>query len=280
MPYVLSHDGLQLHVRDLGEGMPLVFVHGNNLDAVTWDDLATSLLAEGFRCIAYDQRGFGRSDMTGRFSYDLLAADLDAVLGALDLREVVLVGYSMGCGAISRYAARYGSERIAGAVFIGTVTPCVVQGAQRDGIPVHELQQVIDATIADRPALFASLLDAFLEPGTSAEMRRHVLELSLRPPLASAIACARIGISEDADFSEDLTAFTKPLELIHGDRDSFAPFSLTAARTAELVAHARVNVYEGGNHGIVFSMKERLRDDVARFVRGMSLRDERLASAR
>lgn len=274
MATIHTNDGISLHVDERGAGPVIVFVHGNNFDSSCWEYFMAALPERGFRCIAHDRRGFGRSDRTNAaYSYDLLADDLAAVLEQLDLCNATLVGHSVGCGEIVRYVSRYGTDRVAGVILTGTATPSIRQTPETpDGIPEEALQAVIDQTLKDRPAYFSSLIEEFVYPGLSAEMKAYLLDLTYRTPLASAVDCAKLSLRPGSDFTDDLRAMTKPALIVHGGRDTFFPLQLTAMRTARLLPDSELKVYENGGHGFIFSMNERLLEDVAGFARKVAVK--------
>jgi non-heme chloroperoxidase len=265
---IRTSDGISLYAKQSGTGPAILFVHGNNFDSACWDYFMASLPERGFRCAAYDRRGFGRSDSANAlYSYDSLADDLASVISELDLSEVTLVGHSVGCGEIARYMSRSGGERVAGAILIGTATPSVLQTPENPtGIPAEALQAVADGTLEDRPGYFSSLVDEFVRPGVSEQMKAYLLDLTYRTPLASAVDCAKLSLRPGSDFTHDLRTMAKPTLIIHGDEDSFFPLQLTALPTAELVRGSELEVYENAGHGLIFSMQERVRNDIASFV--------------
>jgi non-heme chloroperoxidase len=273
MATIHTNDGISLHVEERGAGHAIVFVHGNNFDSACWEYFMTTLPERGFRCIAHDRRGFGRSDRTNAaYSYDLLADDLASVLEQLDVSDATLVGHSVGCGEIVRYVSRYGTDRVAGLVLTGTATPSVRQTPENpDGIPEEALQAIIDRTLKDRPAYFSSLVDEFVHPGLSKQMKTYLLDLTYRTPLASAVDCAKLSLRAGSDFTHDLRAMTKSTLIVHGDRDTFFPLHLTAMRTARLLPESELKVYENGGHGFIFSMQERLLEDIVTFARKVSV---------
>ncbi|MGD0475969.1 MAG: alpha/beta hydrolase [Candidatus Velthaea sp.] len=227
----------------------------------------TVLVERGYRCIAYDKRGFGRSELVGHgFDYDTFADDLAALIRELDLRDLTLVGHSMGAGEIARYLTRHGTERVAAAVFAGTVTPFMLQTHDNpDGVPAQAMQQVIESTKQDRPRYFAEIARDFFAPGVSAEAAASILDLSIHnTPLRTSIECSR--------FLMSVRTFSIPTLVIHGDADTFTPLALTAQRTAAGIPGCTLLVYEGASHGLIFAEKERFTEDIGAFVASVSER--------
>jgi pimeloyl-ACP methyl ester carboxylesterase len=261
-------DGACLFYLDWGQGAPIVFTHAWALNADLWEYQLTALSERGFRCVAYDRRGHGRSRDSGRgYDFDTLADDLARVLDALDLRGVTLVGHSMGCGEIARYLSRHGAARVARTVLVSTVTPLLVRtGDHPDGAEPAIYAGIIAALEADRPATFAAGVGQFAsaEHGVSAPLSDWILQQFLRCSPKAAIEFTRALAS--ADFRNDVSAFTIPTLIVHGDADVVNPLARTGQRTAEAIRGSELRVYEGGPHGLIISHKERFLADLLAFV--------------
>jgi non-heme chloroperoxidase len=268
MPFFKSFDRTELHYKDWGQGRALLFVHGNSVASDWWKYHMTVFAERGFRCLAYDSRGFGRSEAVSEgFDYTTQADDLAALLCHLDLSGVTLIGQSFGCAVIARYVWRYGTQRVTRAILVGTVTPFLLQTDDNpDGIPAEAMQQVIDATRSDRPRYFASRAPDFFAPGVSAETVNEILAMANRTPLRTTLECARFAMTPASDVRRELTAFSIPTLIVHGAADTFAPCALTAERTARAIPMSRLLVYENASHGLVVAEKERFAQDCLTFI--------------
>ncbi len=267
-PFVATADGEQLFVRDWGAGRPIVFVAAWALPAAMWDYQMTATVEHGFRAVAYDRRGHGRSSQPGRgYDYDTLADDLQAVLEARDLRGVTLVGMSMAGGEITRYLTRHGSARIARVVFVATAaTPYRTRTADNpDGLPPeavdafvrHQLQRDYPQWIEDNRAPF------FL-PDTPRPIQEWVRGLMLGHSLLALSACTRSMAA--TDFRGELPRIGVPALVIHGTRDASAPIDVTGRPTAALIPGARLTVYDGAPHGLFVTHQARLTADLLAFA--------------
>jgi non-heme chloroperoxidase len=271
-PFVEAGDGVRLFFKDWGEGRPVVFCHGGILGADMWEYQMTALAAAGLRTIAHDRRGCARSSHPGRgYDFDTFADDLAALLDRLDLRDVTLVGHSMGCGEIARYLARHGARRVRRTVLVATTTPYLVKTADNpDGIERQAFEAMRAAAAADRPRFTAAAAAGFFGiglPGVSVsdELARWGIGLALQAcPIAT---LDTIRAFSETDFRADLRAFTMPTLVIHGRADQGAPLPLTGARTARMIAGSRLEVYDTA-HGLFVTERERLNRDLIAFVRG------------
>jgi pimeloyl-ACP methyl ester carboxylesterase len=228
------------------------------------------LAIQGFRCIAYDRRGCGRSDHPGDgYDFDTLADDLAAVIEALDLRRMTLVGHSMGCADITRFLSRHGAARVSKAVLIAPTTPFLLQAADNpDGVPRAVIDGTVAALLADRPALIAALAGPFFglgQPGieVSDELVRWGIGLALQasPMTTIEMTCNHM----ETDFRPDMTAFTMPTLVIHGIADQSAPFALCGQATADGIPGSRLLTYDTG-HGLFVTERERLNADLKEFL--------------
>ncbi|HUN30184.1 MAG TPA: alpha/beta hydrolase [Alphaproteobacteria bacterium] len=270
MPYFKSPDGTRLHYRDWGGGPPIVLVHGNNVDSNFWEYQVTVLGEHGCRAIVPDRRGHGRSDYVARgFDYDTYAGDLAALLEHADVRDATLVGHSTGANAIARYLARYGAERIAGAVLVSMVSPMPILPEDRAAIEAAQL--VVDSTINDRPKFFASLKEAFFASGASQEAMDALIARTLTVPLEVAVKTARTFLDPRSDNLSDLRAFTVPTLIVHGDKDSFSPFENSGRLAHQAIPGSRLLLYEGASHGLTISEQGRFTSDLIAFIEELSL---------
>jgi len=268
-PYVETRDGQQLFYKDWGSGAPVVFLAAWALPSEMWDYQMVPLSEQGLRCIAYDRRGHGRSSHAGTgYDYNTLADDLAAVLDALDLQQITLVGMSMAGGEIVRYLARHGQRRIARLVLVATdATPFRLQTADNpSGIPADRAEffrrQML---LRDYPNWMEENRQPFFVAETSRQMQEWVRSMMLRTSMKALVECNRSTTS--TDFRVELPKITVPTLLIHGDKDVSAPLELTGRPTAKLIPGARLEVYEGAPHGLFLTHMERLTRDLLAFAK-------------
>ena len=269
-PFIETGDGERLFFKDWGSGAPIVFLAAWALPSDMWDYQMAPLSEEGFRTVAYDRRGHGRSSRPGGgYDYDTLADDLAAVLNALDLHEVTLVGMSMAGGEIVRYLTRHGARRIARVVFVGTnATPFLLQTPDNPhGIPAKRFEDFQRrALLRDYPQWLEDNRQPFFVPETSRSMQDWIKMLMLGTSMQALVGCSRSQAS--TDFRGELRKIGVPALIIHGDNDVSAPIDLTGRPTAELIPGAELRVYEGAPHGLFLTHTERLTDDIRRFAQG------------
>lgn len=265
--YIRIDDDTALHYRDWGGGTPLLFLSGWALNADMWSYQCAPLAAEGFRCVAYDRRGHGRSSDPGRgYDYDTLADDLEAVLDARGLSRVTLVGHSFASGEIVRYLSRHGARRVASIVLLSPAsTPCLLKTADNPG--------GLDASLFDasREEMLVSFPDwierraqAYFSPGTSRMVIQWTADMMLGASLFAAAQLSREQMQ--TDFRRELAAIDVPALVLHGDCDASAPLELTGRPTAAALARATLKVYEGGTHGMYFNQAARVNADIRAFV--------------
>jgi non-heme chloroperoxidase len=262
-----TRDGVRLFHRQWGAGAPVLFVHSWAVSSQLWDYQFAALGEAGVRCIGYDRRGHGRSDVPADgYDFDTLADDLADVIDALDLREVTLVGHSMGPGEIARYLSRHGDARVKKLVFLAPAVPSIKQTPDNpNGVPEAMLEGLRDLWRRDFPGWIADNTAPFFTPETSPELMRWAIDMVLRTPLNVAIACNRS--LSDTDFRPDLAGISKPTLLIHGDKDASAPLALTGQAAAALIPDCDFRIYEGAPHGLMFTHAERLNADLLAFIR-------------
>lgn len=250
-----------LHVVDSGgAGRPVVLVHGWPLSGESWQHQLEPLRAAGHRVVSYDRRGFGRSQPGGAYDYDTLSDDLARVIGDLDLRDVTLVGFSMGGGEVARYVARHGEGRLHSVVFAAAVPPYLLQV---DGNPDGPLTTAAahDQRVAletDRRAFFDDFTRRFFSVGgelvVSEEERRQAIRLAHDSDQTAALECMDAFTS--TDFRDDLTRITVPTLVIHGDEDAIVPLEGSGRRTSDRIASSRLHVVHGAPHGLHVSHAE------------------------
>lgn len=266
--HVPAKDGTKLFVQDWGSGQPLLFLAAWTFNSGIWGSYIAALNAKGFRSIAPDRRGHGRSDMpaTG-YDIDTLADDVAAIIEQRDLRGVTLVTHSMGSIEAVNYLARHGSERIAKLVLLAPTTPFLVQTEDNpDGVP----QAAIEADNAAVAQDFAKWIDAneapFFMPDTPEITRAWVREMMLGVPVPVAAACRKT--ISFADLRVAAAGIDLPTLIVQGDKDASSPLPLTGAKTAKLIKGSKLVVYEGAPHGLTLTHSERLVSDLLAFVAG------------
>ncbi|MER5197273.1 alpha/beta fold hydrolase [Streptomyces sp. NPDC002755] len=248
---------IEVHYEDKGSGRPVVLIHGYPLDGNSWEGQTSALLDAGYRVVTYDRRGFGKSSQpsTG-YDYDTFAADLNTVLETLDLREAVLVGFSMGTGEVARYLATYGSARISKAVFLASLEPFLeITDDNPDGAaPLSFFQGVSDAVKKDRYAFFTGFyndffnLDENLGTRISEETVRNAWNVAAG---SGAIASAAAPLTWPTDFRADIPKIDVPALIVHGTADRTLPIDATGRRFAKALPAAQYTEIEGAPHGLL-----------------------------
>ena len=266
-----TRDGTVLYYKDWGSGPPVVFSHGYPLSSDAWEYQMMFLMQHGYRVIAHDRRGFGRSGQSsGGYDYDTFADDLAGLVEALDLNGATLVGHSMGGGEVARYISRHGEGRITKAAFIGSVTPFLLKtDTNPNGVPVAVFDEMRAAVAADRSQWNKDVTTPYYSynrPG--AKVSEGVRDAYWRQGMATGILAAyeTIGAFSETDFRADLAQITVPTLVVHGSDDQIVPIELSGNLTAKAVRDAGLIVYEGGSHGLVFTHKEQLNADLLAFL--------------
>jgi non-heme chloroperoxidase len=266
---IRTSSGVGLFHRDWGDGPPVVFVASWSLPSDSWAYQMLALTEGGFRCVAYDRRGHGRSDDPGRgFDFDTLSDDLAAVMEALDLRGATLVGFSMGTGEIVRYLTRYGADRVARVVLIGTTTPMLVHAVDNPGGVDPAVFEAFrrDALMRDFPGWIDNSMVPFVTPDTPSGLRNWVRDMALRASAKALLECNRTLTT--ADFRAELRLVAVPTLVVHGEHDATCPLELTGRPTAALLPNAQLAVYEGAPHGLFLTHMARLNADLLAFIKG------------
>ena len=272
MTYITTRDKTQLYVKDWGTGRPVVLLHGWPLSADSWDDGALALADAGFRTIAYDRRGFGRSEQPwGGYNYDTLADDLADVLEATGATDAALVGFSMAGGEIARYLSRHGGKNVSQAALISSVVPYMLQTEDNPhGVPQAMFAQMGAGMKEDRAHFFADFFKSFYGVGLvshpiSAEVLENSCDVAMQASLKATLACAEAFAT--TDFRPDLAAFTLPTLIVHGTADQTVPIDATGRAAAKAIPHATLIEYDGAPHGVFATHKERLAADLLAFLR-------------
>jgi pimeloyl-ACP methyl ester carboxylesterase len=261
MPFVEARDGTRLYVHDWGQGPAVVLVHGWPLSADSWETQHLALAEAGFRVVAYDRRGFGRSDKpwTG-YDYDTFADDTAAVVQALGLTDISLVGFSMGGGEVARYTSRHGGVKRA--AFLGAITPYLQGENGADDATLDGIQQAIRA---DRPGFLAQFFGNFYSGQASEEVLRWSWDTAMQASPKATIECVA---AWKTDFRGDMAAFADtPTLVIHGTDDRIVPIDATGRRMPELIPGARLIEYEGAPHGFLATHGDRAAQDLLSFLR-------------
>jgi peroxiredoxin len=274
MPYVnvFAEPETELHYVDVGEGQPIVLIHGWPLSHRMWERQIYALVDAGYRCIAYDRRGFGDSGMTeGGYDYDTFASDLNDLIEALDLQEVVLAGFSMGGGEVARYIGNYGTERIAKAMLLGAVPPFLLQTEDNpEGAPQSLFDGMIDGVKKDRIGFLETFFPNFYNsdanyPGVSADLIPYSKSIAwMASPTGTQQCITAFGTT---DFREDLAKFTIPTLIVHGDADRIVPIDISGRKSAELIEGSRFAVIAGAPHGFAATHAEQLNELMIEFLR-------------
>jgi len=275
MPYVTvgqeNTGNIDLYYEDHGSGKPVVLIHGWPLSGASWEKQTAALLAAGYRVIAYDRRGFGRSSQpsTG-YDYDTFAGDLQKLLTKLNLSDCALVGFSMGGGEVARYLGTYGSERVTKAVFIASVPPFLLKTANNpEGVDGSVFEGIKKAIVADRPAFLSAFLANFYNvdvlggKSISDQVIQYNWNVGVSASAKGTLDCVSAWVT---DFRNDLPRVDVPALVIHGDADRIVPLAASGARTQKLVKGARLVVVEGGPHGLTWTHAEKVNRELLDFL--------------
>ncbi len=252
---------IELYYEDQGAGQPVVLIHGYPLDGHSWERQTRELLAQGYRVITYDRRGFGQSSKVhSGYDYDTFAADLNAVLETLDLRDVVLVGFSMGTGELARYVARYGHDRVAKLAFLASLEPFLVQRDDNpEGVPQEVFDGIEAAARGDRFAWFTDFYKNFynLDENLGSRISEEAVAGSWNVAIGSApVAAYAVVPAWIEDFRSDVEAVRaagKPTLILHGTKDNILPIDATARRFRQAVPDADYVEVEGAPHGLLWT---------------------------
>jgi len=273
MPFITAQDSTEIYYRDWGTGIPVVLIHGWPLNGDMWEKQATFLVEHNFRVVTYDRRGFGRSGQPWHgYDYDTFATDLHDLMNRLNLREAVLVGFSMGGGEVVRYLNLYGDSRVNKAVLVSSVTPCLQKThGNPEGVDAKVFGEMDAAIRKDRPAFLKDFAQKFY--GRTA-VKHTVSEALLEWHQAMAFAgslwstLAAANAWSMTDFREDMKQITIPVRVIHGTSDATVPIDVAGRRSVKILSNATLTEYEGEPHGLFITAADRLNQELLEFLGG------------
>jgi non-heme chloroperoxidase len=276
MGFIKTADNTDIFFKEWGKGQPVVFSHGWPLNADSWDAQMFFLASRGYRCIAHDRRGHGRSSQPGPGNdMDTYADDLAMLIETLDLKDAILVGHSTGGGEVARYIGRHGTERVAKAVLVSAVPPLMLKTpANPNGLPLEVFNQLRAGLAADPSQFYKDFaLPFFGANRQGSKVSQGVLEAfwlrSMQAGLKNAYDC--IKAFSETDFTEDLSKFDVPTLIVHGEDDQIVPIVAAAHASAQLVKNATLKVYPGAPHGLLDTHKEQLNADLLSFAEALTL---------
>jgi non-heme chloroperoxidase len=272
MSTITTKDGTEIYYKDWGTGQPVVFSHGWPLSADAWEDQMVFPGARGFRCIAHDRRGHGRSSQPWNGNdMDTYADDLAALVETLGLTNAVHVGHSTGGGEVARYIGRHGTKRVAKAVLIGAVPPLMLKtAANPGGLPIEAFDQIRAAVLADRSQFFKDFSAPFYganRPGAkvSQGLRDSFWLQCMLAGFKGVYDC--IKAFSETDLTEDLKKFDVPTLIIHGDDDQIVPIGAAAMLSSKIVKGSKLKIYPGAPHGLPATLKDQVNEDLLGFFR-------------
>jgi len=271
MATITVQDGTRIATKDWGSGPPIVFSHGWPLSADAWEDQMIFLASRGYRCIAHDRRGHGRSDQPwGGNDMDTYADDLAALAEELDLRQAIHVGHSTGGGEVARYIGRHGTDRVAKAVLISAVPPLMLKTAANPaGLPIEVFDGIRASVHADRAQFLKDVAIPFYGANRpDAKVSQGLLESFWRQGMQAGLNAVFdcVKAFSETDFTEDLAKFDVPTLILHGDADQIVPIGASAMLSAKLIRGAQLKVIPGAPHGMCSTLKDRVNAELLEFI--------------
>jgi non-heme chloroperoxidase len=273
MPKITTKDGTQIYYKDWGSGQPIVFSHGWPLSADAWEDQMFFLANNGYRCIAHDRRGHGRSSQPWHGNdMDTYADDLAELVTQLNLTNAVHIGHSTGGGEVTRYIGRHGTKRVAKAVLIGAVPPVMIKKESNPGgTPIEAFDAIRKSVLTDRSQFWKDLSMPFYgynRPGAkiSEGVRESFWLQSMMAGMPASYFCVKA--FSETDMTGDLKKFDVPTLILHGDDDQIVPIADSAMLSSKLVKNAKLTVYPGAPHGLATTHKDKLNADLLAFIKG------------
>lgn len=272
MSTLTTKDGTEIYYKDWGSGQPVVFSHGWPLNADAWESQMVYLAANGYRCIAHDRRGHGRSSQPYNGNdMDTYADDLSTLIKTLKLKDITLIGHSTGGGEVARYIGRHGNKRVAKVVLMGSVSPLMLKTAANPlGLPIETFDGIRASVTADRSQFFKDLTTPFY--GTNRKgvkisqgIRDAFWLQGMQGGLKNQLDC--IKAFSETDFTEDLKKIDVPTIIIHGDDDQIVPIDASAHASSQLINNATLKIYAGGAHGLADTHKDQLNADLLSFLK-------------
>lgn len=275
MAYIKTRDGEGIYYRDWGSGRPVLFIHGWPLNGDAWQDQMKFVAENGFRGIAHDRRGHGRSShpLNG-YDFDTFAGDLNDLIRVLDLREVTLVAHSMGGGELARYIGLHGTDRVANAVLLSAIPPVMLRSPSNpEGVPEQAFEDFKKGILTERSQFWRDMSGPFFSadrPDSKATRgnRDAFWLMAMQENIQAAVKC--VDAFGHTDFTEDLRKFDVPALIVHGDDDRIVPIDATSRKSVNIIPNATLQVYQGGSHGLAMvpGDKERFEQDLLTFLKG------------
>jgi non-heme chloroperoxidase len=272
MPRITTKDGTKIFYKDWGSGQPVVFSHGWPLNADAWDDQLFFFAKNGYRAIAHDRRGHGRSTQSFKGNdMNTYADDLAALVEELDLADAIHIGHSTGGGEVARYIGRHGTERVAKAVLVGAVPPLMLKTANNpEGLPIDAFDQIRAGVKGDRSQFYKDLSAPFYGANrqgskVSQGVRDAFWMMSMQAGFPAAYDCVKA--FSETDFREDLKKFDIPTLVIHGDDDQIVPIAVGGLRSSKMIKGATLKIYKGAPHGLMTTHKDQFNTDLLEFAR-------------
>ena len=273
MSTIKTKDGTQIYYTDLGTGQPVVFSHGWPLNSDSWEAQMMFLADSGYRCIAYDRRGHGRSSQPWKGNdMNTYADDLSELIEKLELKDVVLVGFSAGGGDVARYIGRHGTKKVAKIVLVSSVTPLMLMTpGVRGGLPIEVFNKIRRGSTTDRSQFYKDLAAGpfFGANRPNSNVSEGVIDSfwlqGMQAGRKNTYEC--IKAFSETDFTKDLEKIDVPTLIIHGDDDQIVPIGASALRTVRLIKDATLIIYPGAPHGLMYTHKDRLNEDLLAFIK-------------